>query len=309
MSKVVITGATGFIGTVLVRKLRAAGHEIVVLTRDAARAQTALPGVTAVAAELQTPGAWTESMKGAAAVIHLAGASVGGHRWDARVKQEIRDSRVESARVMVEAIAAMAPGERPAALLCASGSDYYPFASEQAGFDDDEVTETDPAGESFLARVCKEWEREANGATALGVRVATFRTGLVLGPSAALSKLSLPFKLFVGGKIGSGRQWTSWIHVDDVVAVYVAAITDARYTGAFNLVADSTRAGEFAKALGHALHRPSWIPVPAFAVKLVAGEFAEHVLKGRRVVPSRLRQLGYSFQFPTLPPALASAVA
>jgi len=303
--KIVVTGATGFIGQALVPALRARGHDIVVLSRNATRAQQALGDVTAVTAELEVPGAWTAVLAGAGAVIHLAGESVGGKRWDARQKQLIRDSRIESTRVITEAIGALPAADRPGVLLSASGTDYYPFALDKDDFDDDEVTEADPPGDSFLARVCRDWEKEALAAEALGVRVVLMRTGIVLGPGGALDKMTTPFKLFVGGKLGSGRQWMPWIHRDDVVAAYVAAVTDERYRGPINLVRGSVRNAEFARALGHALGRPSWLPVPGFAIKAAAGEFAEYVLKGRRVVPSKLEALGFPWTRGELGDALA----
>ena len=302
--KIVVTGATGFIGQALVPALRALGHDIVVLSRNAARAQQALGDVTAVTAVLEVPGAWTASLAGAGAVIHLAGESVGGKRWDSRQKQIIRDSRIESTRVLTEAIGALPAADRPRVLISASGTDYYPFALAKDDFDDDEVTEADPPGDSFLARVCRDWEKEALAAEAHGVRVVIMRTGIVLGPGGALDKMTTPFKLFVGGKLGSGRQWMPWIHRDDVVAAYLAATTDERYRGPINLVRGSVRNAEFARALGHALGRPSWLPVPGFAIKAAVGEFAEYVLRGRRVVPKQLEALGFPWTRGVLADAL-----
>lgn len=220
----------------------------------------------------------------------------------------IRDSRVESTRTLVEAIAALPVASRPRVLVSASGIDYYPFAPERHDFDDDEVTEADPPGDSFLARVCRDWEREALAAEAHGLRVVTMRTGLVLGPGGALERLTTPFRFFVGGRIASGRQWMSWIHRDDVVAAYVGAVHDDRYAGPINLVTESVRNADFARALGAALGRPSWLPVPGFAVKMAAGEFAEYVLHGRNVVPARLRALGFTWRYPALSDALADVV-
>ena len=304
--KVVVTGATGFLGTALVPALRARGDEIVVLSRSPERAKAALGDVTAVAANLEAPGPWTAALAGAGAVIHLAGEAVGGKRWDARQKQVIRDSRVESTRLITEAIGALPAAARPGALISASGSDYYPFASDNPDFDDDEVTEADPAGDSFLARVCAAWEREALAAEAHGVRVVCMRTGIVLGRGGALDKLTTPFKLFVGGRLGSGRQWMPWIHRADAVLGYVTAAHDERYRGPINLVTGSVRNAAFAKALGQSLGRPSWLPVPGFAVKAAAGEFAEYVLHGRNVVPAKLLALGFSWKFPDLAAALAA---
>ena len=302
--KLLVTGATGFVGSALVPVLIARGDAVTVLSRNAERAKQQLGAVTAVTAELENPGAWTKSLANVDAVVHLAGESVAAKRWDARQKQVLRDSRVESTRVLVEAIGALPAEQRPRALIVASGADYYPFAEEPL-FDDDDVTEADPPGDSFLARLCRDWEREARAAKQHGVRVVTMRTGMVVGRGGGLDKMMTPFKLFVGGRIGSGKQWMPWMHIDDAVAAYVAAIDDDRYQGPINLVTDSVRNTDFAKALGKVMHRPSWMPVPGFAVKAAVGEFAEYVLKGRRVVPKRLRELGFTWKYTRLADALA----
>lgn len=301
--KVVITGATGFIGSRIAKHLVARGDRVIGLSRNVERAKAALAGVEIVRAELEQPGLWCDSLEGADAIINLAGEPIAGARWDARQKQLLRDSRVEATRTIVEAIEKCT--SPPRVLVSASGVDYYPLPLGIDDFDDDEVTETDPPGDHFLARLCKSWEHEALAAEKLGARVCVFRTGLVLGSGGALSKMAAPFMRFVGGRLGSGRQWVSWIHVDDVVAAYVAALTDARYSGAINLVAGSIRNADFSTALGKALHRPSWLAVPAFALRAALGEFAEVLLFGRRVVPSRLRQLGFSFAYADLEHALA----
>jgi uncharacterized protein (TIGR01777 family) len=304
---IVVTGATGFIGTALVAALRAAGHAVTALTRDASRARRVLGDATVVTADLQSAGPWTSALAGAAAIVHLAGEPVAGRRWDAREKQRLRDSRVETTRTLVEAIAALPAASRPRALISASGIDYYPFAPDAGTteFDDDEVTERDPPGDSFLARLCRDWEAEARAAEALGVRVVCMRTGMVLGPGGALARLVVPFRLFAGGPIGSGRQWVSWIHRDDAVRAYATAIGDERYTGPINLVTGSVRNAELARALGAALGRPSWLPVPGFALRAALGELADYALHGRRAVPARLRELGFTWTYPTLAPALA----
>lgn len=308
MMKIGITGATGFLGAKLAEVLVARGDEVVAFTRDPARAQARVPnGTRLVAAALETAGPWQEAIAGLDAIVHLAGEPIAGKRWDARQKQLLRDSRVESTRHLVEAIGKAEP--RPRVLVSASGADYYPFAMGGVGdFDDDEVTETDPPGEDFLARLCKAWEGEAVVAEAFGVRVVRMRTGLVLGEhGGAMAKMTTPFKWFAGGKIGSGKQWMTWIHLDDAVAGYVAAIDDPRYRGPINLVTDSIRNVDFAKQLGAVLHRPSWLPVPAFALRAAVGELAESLLNGRRVVPARLRKLGFQWKHPELREALAAA--
>lgn len=304
--KVAVTGATGFIGTALVKKLRERGDAVTVLTRDPERAKQTLGDVTAVKAELEAPGAWWDALDGIDGIVHLAGESIAGKRWDARQKQIIRDSRVETTRTIIEAIAKATA--KPKVLVSASGADYYPFASGPGDFDDDAVTEQDPPGETFLARLCRDWEKEARAAEALGVRVACMRTALVIGKGAGLGKMATPFKLFVGGRIGNGRQWMSWIHLDDAVAAYVAALSDDRYTGPINLVTESVRNAEFARTLGTVMHRPSWLPVPGFALRAAVGEIAESILNGRNVVPKKLLQLGFTWQYRDLAKALATMV-
>lgn len=304
--KVVVTGATGFIGTALVEALRARGDAIVALSRNAERARAALGEVTAVTADLQSPGPWTAALAETDAIVHLAGESVAARRWDAHQKQLIRDSRVESTRALVDAIAALPAAARPRVLVSASGADYYAFAVD-GELDDDEVTERDPPSDSFLGRVCRDWEAEAEAAGRSRVRVVRMRTGLVLGPGGALAKMTTPFKLFVGGRIGSGRQWVPWIHRDDAVRAYLAALDDERYTGAINLVTGSVRNAELARAIGASLGRPSWLPVPGVALRAAVGELADYLLHGRRVVPRRLSELGFTWTRATLDSALATA--
>jgi uncharacterized protein (TIGR01777 family) len=308
--KVVVTGATGFIGRPLVEKLRGRGDDVTALVRNATKARTQLAaGTRIVEADLESPGPWTVELAGAGAVAHLAGEPIAGRRWDARQKQLIRDSRVESTRVLVEAIGKLPPPQRPKAFVCASGVDYYPFAEGPRGYDDDEVTESDPPADTFLGRVCRDWETEARDAEQHGVRVVCLRTALVFGPhGGALEQLARPFKFFAGGKLGNGRQWVSWIALDDVVNIYATALSDDRYRGPINMVTESVRNADLAAALGRSLHRPSWLPVPGLAIKAAVGsELAESLLKGRRVVPTKLRELGYTWVHPTLDDTLKSA--
>ena len=188
-------------------------------------------------------------------------------------------------------------------MLSASGIDYYGFA-ELEGFDEDEVTESDPGGESFLAALCWDWEDETRPCQEAGVRVARMRTGVVLGARGALPKLAEPFRRGFGGRIGSGRQWMSWIHIADVVGGYLFAL-DNEVSGPVNLVAPgNVRNSEFAAILGKILGRKSWLPVPSFAVQLAAGQLHEYVVKGRRAAPGVLRDAGYAFRFPEVKAAL-----
>jgi uncharacterized protein len=303
--RIVVSGATGALGPSLVAALIARGDQVTVWSRQRTRAQAVLgASIAVVEADLETPGAWLDAADGADAIVHLAGESIAGGRWDARRKQRIRDSRVESTRLIVEHLASLPTDRRPRALVTASGADYYRFADRFLD-DDDEIDEDAAPGTSFLARVCQAWEHEAAAAEALGVRVVRMRTGVVIGPGGALAKMTTPFKMFAGGRIGSGQQWFSWIHQDDAIAAYVAAVDDDRYRGPINLVApESVRNVTLAKALGTALGRPSWLPVPAFALRAAVGELAEYLLEGRRVVPAALASLGFRFAHPTLAGAL-----
>jgi uncharacterized protein (TIGR01777 family) len=210
---------------------------------------------------------------------------------------------------VVEGLAALAPAQRPRVLVSASGADYYDFVDPRLD-DEEEFDERSPPGESFLARVCKAWEDEAVRAEPLGVRVVRMRTGVVLGPGGALEKMRTPFQLFAGGRLGSGAQWFAWIHLDDAVAAYLAAIDDDRARGPINLVGpEPARARDVARAVGRALHRPSWLPVPAFALRAAVGEVADYLLQGRKVLPRALEQLGFTFRHPHLDEAVASSLS
>ena len=308
--RVVITGATGLVGKPLVKALRADGHPVTALVRDVERARRALGDDVELIAvpDLEVIGPWLDALAGAHAIVHLAGEPIAGKRWDTRQKQILRDSRVESTRIIVEHLETVTAEQRPRALVTASGIDYYGFANRDFD-DDDPVTEDAPPGDGFLSRVCAAWEHEAAAIEELGVRVARLRLGVVIAAGGALAKMTTPFKLFGGGRIGSGQQWFSWVHLDDAVAAFRAAVTDERFRGPINLVAPGTiRNRELSKALGKALHRPSWLPVPAFALRAAVGELAEYLLEGRRAVPARLEQLGFRFAHPTIADALRDAL-
>ncbi len=303
--RIVVAGATGFVGRPLVRALREAGHEITVLTRRPEVAARALaPSARAVAWDGRTVAPeWAAEIQQADAVVNLAGANIGTRRWTQARKRELIASRIDSTRAIVAAIAEAGAGRRPKVLVTASGIDYY-------GDRDDEqpLCEDAPPGSSFLARLCVDWEAAAREAEPHGVRVASVRTALAVGKGAfAITMLLLPFRLFAGGPLGSGRQWFTWIHLDDLIGLYRLALEDERVQGPLNAVApDVRRQRDVAAAIGRVLHRPSWLPAPGFMLRLALGERADLLLHGRRAAPCRAQELGYTFRYPRLEEALAT---
>lgn len=296
--KVTLTGATGRIGTALVEALKARGDEVTVLTRDPRKAEQTLGGVEAHAWDLKQEPAPAEALSGRDAVVHLAGEDV-GQRWSADTKREIRDSRELGTRNLVAGITAADP-HPPPLLVCASASGFYGAHGSET------VDESSPAGRDWLADVVVRWEREADAATKHGVRVIKLRTGVVLdAEGGALQKMLPPFKAGVGGPIGGGKQYLPWIHRDDLVGLYLAAIDSTGFSGPVNGSApEPVTNKEFSKALGGALHRPALAPVPGITIKLMYGEMSQIVLTGVRMVPGRVPELGYSFTHPDLDEAL-----
>jgi uncharacterized protein (TIGR01777 family) len=298
---VTLTGATGLVGSHLVRALLGRGDTVTVLSRDADAARAAL-GVDAVAWDPGAGPAPAEALAGRDGVVHLAGAPV-AQRWSARVKQAIRDSRVDGTRNLVAGLRAAEP--RPAVLVSASGSGYY------GPHGDEPIDESAPAGDDFLAEVCVAWEREAQGAGELGMRVVHVRTGVALAKGGgALKKMLPPFRAGIGGPVASGRQYMPWIHIDDLVGLYLAALDSGDWTGAFNGGAPEPATNrEFSKALGRALHRPAVAPVPKLALRVLYGEMATVVVTGQRMVPKRALAHGYEFQHTDLDAALGGLLA
>jgi uncharacterized protein (TIGR01777 family) len=279
--RVTVIGASGFIGRHLSAALRDRGDEV-------------------VEASLRNAEAAAQACEGSDAIVQLAGAPV-ITRWSARAKDEIRRSRVDATRALVDALWQLRA--RPTVYVSASAVGYY-GASETATF-----TESSPPGDDFLARVCVDWEREASRAGEFGMRVARIRTGIVLGRhGGALARLLPIFQAGLGGIIGNGRQWSSWIHIDDVVGIYLLAVDRAE--GALNATApEPLRNVDFTWALASALHRPAFIPVPAFALHLIFGEGASILTTGQRVLPERTLSLGYEFAYPQIADALVSDVS
>jgi len=293
--RVTVTGASGLIGARLVERLRARGDEVTTLSRTPSS-----PG--AVAWQPEAEPAPPAALEGRDAVVHLAGENV-AQRWSDDAKRRIRSSRELGTRHLVAGIEAADP--RPRVLVSSSAVGYYGPHGEE------ELDERTPAGSDFLAEVCVAWEREAQRAAALGLRVVTVRTGVVLDQGGgALAKMLPFFKLGAGGPVAGGDQYMPWIHVDDVVGIYLAAIDGDAWEGPVNASApEPVTNAAFSKALGRALHRPAVAPVPGLAVRALYGEMAEIVTKGQRVVPRRAQELGYAFAHPDLDEALRSALS
>ena len=297
--KVLISGGSGFIGSHLVASLVNDGHDVVVLSRRPEPMNTAR-GVRYVTWDARSAnGDWVKELSGAQAVVNLAGASIGSWPWTRRRMAELLSSRLSATAALVQALE-RTPAQRPPVLVSASGIDYYGDRGDEV------ITEESQAGDSFLARLSQQWETAAQKAEPLGVRVVRIRTSMVFGREAfAFRLLTLPFRLFVGGPLGNGRQWFTWIHIDDIVGLYRLALEDPRVSGAVNAVApDIRREGEVAKEIGRVLRRPALIPVPAFVLKLVLGKEAQLLLHGRRAEPAKARGYGYQFRFGGLHEAL-----
>jgi uncharacterized protein (TIGR01777 family) len=300
---VAVTGATGTIGRAVVDALKARGDSVTVLTRDAERARSML-GVEAV--EWRSPKeepAPTSAFADVEGVIHLLGEPV-AQRWTESAKREIRDSRVLGTQRLVEGLRSAGPRLR--VLVSQSATGWYGARG------DEPLDESAPAADDYLAGVVREWEAEAaRGADELGVRVACARTGVVLSPSGgALDKMLPFFRLGLGGPVAGGKQYVPWVHVDDVVGALLFCLDSEGATGPVNVTAPSPATNrDLSKALGRALHRPAFAPVPGLAVKALYGEMATIVTTGARVVPAKLEQLGYAFRHPELDEALRDVLA
>lgn len=296
--KIAIAGATGFVGSRLVEQLQVQGHQLIILTRSPQQASNRFGQAQIVGYNPLKSGEWQQSISGCDAVINLAGEPIAEKRWTPAQKRTILESRQIGTQKIVEAIALAAI--KPQVLINASAIGYY-GTSETSKFD-----ETSPAGTDFLAEVCTAWETAAQAASASGTRVVIIRLGIVLGENGgALGKMLAPFSAFVGGPIGSGNQWFSWVHRDDVVKLIIKALSDTNMQGVYNATAPSpVTMTEFAQTLGTVMNRPSWLPVPNFALEAMLGEGAIVVLQGQQVVPVQTIAQGFEFQYATLQPAL-----
>ena len=303
---VLITGATGFIGRQLVRELLADGHQVTVLTRNPSAAERALPvRCGCVAWNPETGLIDRDCLRSVDAVVHLAGEGIAAGRWSAARKQAIRDSRVGGTRLLVDSIAALPASERPRALISGSAIGYYGDRG------DEPLDEQSSAGSDFLAQVCAAWEQEARRAESLGVRVAVLRIGVVLGSGGgALRQLLPPLQVGLGGRLGSGRQWMSWIHLGDLTRLLRFALTNDAASGAINAVApESATNADFTRILARTLGRPAILPVPAFALRAAMGEMAAVLLSSQRVLPRAAERLGFQFVHGELSSAFADLCA
>jgi uncharacterized protein (TIGR01777 family) len=300
--RVIVTGSTGLIGRALVRSLLAEGHEVTRLVRGGAQEFRA-PGTSAVRWDVEREEIDAGALEGHDAAVHLAGEPVAEGRWTEEKKRRIRDSRVKGTRLIAGTLASLE--RKPRALVSASAVGFYGDRGDEV------LTEESAPGDDFLSEVCREWEAAARPAAEAGVRVVHPRLGVVLaGEGGALQKMLTPFKLGVGGRIGSGRQYMSWVALDDVLGVIRHALDAEQLSGPVNTVAPNpVTNAEFTETLGRVLKRPTIFPVPAFAVRLVFGEVADAaLLASQRALPARLKEIGYQFAYPELEGALRRAL-
>jgi uncharacterized protein (TIGR01777 family) len=296
--KVIVTGATGLVGRALVRSLLSEGHNVTRLVRGGAQAFSA-PGTKAVHWEPEKGAVDAKELEGHDAAVHLAGDPIAEGRWTEEKKKRIRESRVVGTRLLAETLAGL--NKKPGVLVSASAIGFY---GDRGG---EVLREESASGEDFLSEVCREWEKATLAASQANIRVVHLRIGVVLSASGgALPKMLTPFKLGVGGRVGSGKQYMSWITLDDLVGIIKRALTDERLRGPINAVApQSVTNEEFTKTLGSVLGRPTIFPVPAFAARLAFGEMADALLlSSARVEPARLTEAGYEFERPELEGAL-----
>lgn len=299
--RIVIAGGTGFLGSPLAEMYAEGGHDVRVLSRSLESGDTrhdpgtGVPGITRVGWKADGAiGPWCTALEGADAVVNLSGESLASTRWSAESKKRFRESRLLATRSLAGAIrAASSP---PAVLVSGSAVGYY------GPRDDRPLTEADAAGTDFLAQLCVDWEAEASRAERPGTRVVLLRTGIVLERSGgALPEMMRPFRFFVGGPIGSGRQYVSWIHRLDWIEMVRWIVQTPTVSGPVNATAPHPVTNRhLSHALGHAMHRPSFMPAPGFVLKIVVGEFAESILTGQRVLPARAQKAGYHFRYPEI---------
>lgn len=299
MKKIIITGATGLIGQQLTIKLTDMGYKITIFTRNPDNAQKKLPNVHKVVKwEYDYVDEWLHELESVDAVIHLAGANLSTKRWNKEYKKLLYDSRIISTKKLIEAIKTVE--RKPKVFITASAIGYYGNRSDEI------LTEESEAGKDFLANLCNDWEKEAKNVEQFGVRSVQIRTGLALSRNEGALKQMLPaFKYFIGGPLGNGKQWYSWLHIEDIVNVYVKALESEILSGPINAVSPNpVTMKKFAKILGDVLHRPSFFSVPKIILLPVIGQVAEVVTSSQRVVPEKLLNSSFKFKFEKLEDAL-----
>jgi uncharacterized protein (TIGR01777 family) len=294
---IIIAGGTGLIGQALSASLTANNHEVTVLSRSPERALQMPDGASVVGWDARTAEGWGALADGADAIVNLAGAPL-NRRWTSRYKRLIRDSRLNAGQAVVEAVEAA--GSRPSVVIQAAGVSLYGPRGDEL------ITEEEEAADTFLGRTAVQWEGSTAAVESLGVRRAVARSAPVLSTQGgAFPLMALPFRFFVGGPLGSGRQWFPWIHIEDEIRAIRFLIETEAAVGSFNLTApDTVMNAEFSRVLGRVMQRPAFFRVPAFALRLALGEMSTVVVDGQRAVPDKLRDLGFTFRFPTLEMAL-----
>lgn len=300
--KVAVTGATGLVGSALCESLNRDGHQLVLLARRPEQAEQEYPKAQVISWEATSGPPSADLLEGLDAVVNLVGEPIAAGRWTEARKQAIRESRTMGTAYLVEALSRCQ--NRARVLVNSSAVGFY-------GDHGDEILEENSApGAGFLASICREWEGQAERASQAGIRVVLLRGGLVLSTKGgALPRILFPFKAFMGGPVGSGKQWMSWVHVDDEVGVIRYAIDEDKIRGPVNCTAPNPVTNrEFSQELGRVLRRPSFMPVPAFALRILFGEMADTLLEGQRVLPRKLEAAGYRFRFPELRGALGDLI-
>jgi uncharacterized protein (TIGR01777 family) len=299
--KILITGGTGFVGTRLTSRLIQDRHEVTILTRSLKGRKGSFPEISYLEGDPTKKGPWQDAIKNHDVIINLAGASIFA-KWTEEYKKVLRESRVSTTRNTVEGVPS--DPSKKITLFSTSAVGYYGFCGDQ------KLTEESPRGDDFLAQMAVEWEGEALKAEGKGARVVITRFGIVLGEKGGTLSQMIPlFKKYIGGPIGSGKQWFSWVHIKDLAEAFVFLMKHPEISGPVNVCSPNpVRNRDLAKALGRALHRPSFLPAPGFMVKLVLGEFGSVILEGQRVIPRRLLENGFVFQYPDIEKALQSIV-